>query len=40
MLWSSFLNIGITFATFKLSGYVPVENDKFAISDTGLLRAV
>ena len=37
-VWSSFLNIGITFATFKLSGKLPVENDKFPISDIGLLR--
>ena len=37
-VWSSFLNIGITFATFKLSGKLPVENDKFLVSEIGLLR--
>ena len=40
MVRLSFLNIWITFATFKLSGKFLVENDKFAISDLGLLRAV
>ena len=40
MVRSSFLNIGITFATFKSSGKLPVEKDKFAISDIGLPRAV
>ena len=40
MVWSPFLNIGITFATFKLSERLLVENDKFTISDIGLLRAV
>ena len=40
MVRSSFLNIGVTFAIFKLSGKLPVENDKFAISDIGLPRAV
>ena len=37
---SPFLNIGITFVTFKLSGKLLVENDKFAISEIGLLRKV
>ena len=36
----SFLNIGITFAIFKLLGKVPDENDKLAINDIGLLSAV
>ena len=40
MVRSSFLNIGVTFAIVKLSGKLPVENDKFAISDIGLPRAV
>ena len=40
MVRLSFLNIGITFATFKLPGKFLVGNDKFAISDLGLLRAV
>ena len=36
MVQSSFLNIGITFAIFKLLGKVPDENDKLAINDIGL----
>ena len=43
MVGSSFLNIGIKFATFKLSGKLPplpVENDKLSISDIVLLKAV
>ena len=40
MMGSSFLNIGITFAIFKLSGKVPDENDRLAINDIGLLSAV
>ena len=40
LVWSSFLKIGITFAVFKLAGKIPVENDKLAISDKGLLRGV
>ena len=40
MVRSSFLDIGISFAIFKLSGKFSDENDKFAISDIGLLRAV
>ena len=34
------INIGITFAIFKLIGKVPEENDKLVINDTGLLKAV
>ena len=40
LVWSSFLKIGIKFAVFKLAGKIPVENDKLAISDIGLLRGV
>ena len=36
----SLLNTGIAFATFTLSGKLPVENNKFAISDIRLIRAV
>ena len=28
------------FAVFRMAGKIPVENDKLAISDTGLLRGV
>ena len=35
-----FLNVGITFVTFKLLGNLPDENDKFAISDIDLLRTI
>ena len=40
MVGSSLFNIGITFATFKLSRKLPVENGKNTISDIGLFRAV
>ena len=40
MVRSSFLNIGIIFAIFKLFGKVPDENVKLAISDIGFLSAV
>ena len=40
MVLSSFLNIGITFAIFKLLGKVLDENDKLAINDIGLPSAV
>ena len=40
MVWLSFLNIGITFAIFKLLRKVPDENDKLAMNDIGLLSAV
>ena len=39
-LVSSFPKTGTTFAVFKLKKKIPVENDKFAISDNGLLTAV
>ena len=34
------LIIGIIFAIFKFAGKIPVENDKLAISNIGLLRGV
>ena len=40
MVRSSFLNAGITFAILKVSGKLSDGNDKFAISDIDLLRAV
>ena len=40
MVRSSFLNMGIIFAIFKLLGKVPDENDKLAVNDIGLLSAV
>ena len=40
MVGSFLFNIGITFATFKLSGKLPVENGKNTISEIGLFRAV
>ena len=40
MVRSSFLNVGIAFAILKLLGKFPFENDKFAISDIGLLSTV
>ena len=33
MVWSSFSDIGITFAIFKLLGKVTYENNMFPISD-------
>ena len=35
LVWSSFLKIRITFAVFRLTGKIPVENDRLAISDIG-----
>ena len=40
MVRSSFLNVGIIFAILKLLGKLPDKNDKFVISDSGLLKAV
>ena len=40
MVQSSFLNIGITFAIFKLLGKVQDVSDKLATNDIGLLSAV
>ena len=40
MVRSSFLNIEITFAIFKLLGKFSDENDKLAINDIRLLSAV
>ena len=39
-MWASFLKIGITFAVFRFAGKIPVENDKLAISDIGVMRGV
>ena len=40
MVRSSYLNIEITFAIFKLLGKFSDEDEKLAINDIGLLNAV
>ena len=39
-MWSSFLNIGITFTVFKVEGKVPIKKDIVAIRDIGSLSGV